>query len=56
MAQVEQVFEQVASPIPFATATSAEVEQVRPLLAWQSIGKDTAIEIISFDPASGQSR
>jgi hypothetical protein len=57
VAQVEQVSEQVAVPIPFASTTTVKVEQVRRLLAWEGIRiNDTAIWDYLFDPASGASR
>jgi len=48
VAQVEQVSEQVAAPPPFPITITAEVEQVRRLLAWESIQtKGTAASMIS---------
>ena len=48
MARVEQVSEQVAATIPFATTTTAEVEQVRRALAWEDNRiKNTTICVIS---------
>jgi hypothetical protein len=46
--QVEQVFEQVASPLLFPMTTAAEVEQVRHLRASEGIQlKGTAVPMIA---------
>jgi len=48
VAQVEQVSEQVAAPIPFPMITTVEVEQVRRLRASESIrSKGTAVSMTS---------
>ena len=48
MAQVEQVFEQVAAPLPFSMITTAEVEQIRRLRARKRIQlKGTAVSPVS---------
>jgi hypothetical protein len=48
VAQVEQVSEQVAAPLPFPMNTTAEVEQVRRLRASEGIQlKGTAVSMIS---------
>jgi len=48
VAQVEQVSEQVAAPVPFPTTTTAEVEQDRRPRAWEGTQiKRTAVSMIS---------
>ena len=48
MAQVEQVSEQVAAPLPFPATTAAEVEQVSCLRVSEGIElKATAVPMIS---------
>jgi hypothetical protein len=48
VAQVEQVFEQVAAPLPFPITTTAEVERVRRQFASEGIQlKGTAVPMTS---------